>query len=95
MFLSQGPTYDRTDEQLCSADGAVIRVRQLLIKAAKEFKVLSQKVPTQDGKGYTMDHTAGAVVLDPQGRVRLFVSYGLGLDLLLADVKLLLSDPQG
>lgn len=37
MFISQGPIYDRTDEQLCAADGAVIRVRQLLIKAAKEF----------------------------------------------------------
>ena len=44
MFLSQGPTYDRTDEQLCSADGAVIRVRQLLIKAAKEF--MEGKAPT-------------------------------------------------
>jgi phthalate 4,5-dioxygenase oxygenase subunit len=44
MFLSQGPTYDRTDEQLCSADGAVIRVRQLLIKAAKEF--MAGQAPT-------------------------------------------------
>ncbi|MEZ5649305.1 MAG: Rieske 2Fe-2S domain-containing protein [Burkholderiaceae bacterium] len=37
MFISQGPIYDRSDEQLCSADGAVIRVRQLLLRAAKEF----------------------------------------------------------
>jgi phthalate 4,5-dioxygenase oxygenase subunit len=36
--------YDRTDEQLCSADGAVIRVRQLLLKAAREF--LAGKTPT-------------------------------------------------
>lgn len=44
MFLSQGPIYDRTDEQLCSADGAVIRVRQMLLKAAREF--MEGKAPT-------------------------------------------------
>ena len=33
MFISQGPIYDRTQEQLCSADGAVLRVRNLLLKA--------------------------------------------------------------
>ncbi|MDO8457537.1 MAG: aromatic ring-hydroxylating dioxygenase subunit alpha [Burkholderiaceae bacterium] len=44
MFMSQGQTYDRSDEQLCSADGAVIRVRQLLLKAAREF--MAGKTPT-------------------------------------------------
>ena len=44
MFLSQGPIYDRTDEQLCSADGAVIRLRQMLLKAAREF--MAGKPPT-------------------------------------------------
>ncbi len=38
MFMSQGPIYDRTDEQLCSADGAVVRVRQLLLRAVREFQ---------------------------------------------------------
>lgn len=44
MFISQGPIYDRTDEQLCSADGAVIRVRQALLRAAREF--IAGKTPT-------------------------------------------------
>ncbi|MBO9512534.1 MAG: aromatic ring-hydroxylating dioxygenase subunit alpha [Variovorax sp.] len=44
MFLSQGPIVDRTDEQLCSADGAVIRVRQMLLKAAREF--MAGQAPT-------------------------------------------------
>lgn len=79
------------DPDFVALRGSVDEITQ----AAKEFKVFFQKVPTQDGKGYTMDHTAGAFVFDPQGRVRLFVRYGLGLDLLLADVKLLLNDPQG
>jgi len=38
MFLSQGPIHDRTSEQLCSADGAVLRVRNLLLKSAREFQ---------------------------------------------------------
>ena len=37
MFISQGPIYDRTDEQLCSADGAVLRVRQQLLRSVREF----------------------------------------------------------
>lgn len=44
MFISQGPIYDRTDEQLCSADGAVVRLRNLLLKSAREFQ--AGKVPT-------------------------------------------------
>ncbi|MDH4375292.1 MAG: Rieske 2Fe-2S domain-containing protein [Ramlibacter sp.] len=44
MFISQGPIYDRTTEQLCSADGAVIRVRQLLMRAAREH--MEGKAPT-------------------------------------------------
>ena len=38
MFISQGPIVDRSDEQLCSADGAVIRVRQALLRAVREFQ---------------------------------------------------------
>jgi phthalate 4,5-dioxygenase oxygenase subunit len=45
MFISQGTIYDRTQEQLCSADGAVMRVRQLLLRAAREF--IEGKTPTQ------------------------------------------------
>jgi protein SCO1/2 len=57
--------------------------------AAREFKVFYQKVPTKTG--YTMDHTAGAFVFDPEGQVRLFVRYGLGVDALTADIKQLLT----
>ncbi len=44
MFLSQGPIADRTDEQLCSADGAVVRVRRALLGAVREF--MDGKTPT-------------------------------------------------
>lgn len=56
----------------------------------RDFKVFYQKVPTKNG-GYTMDHTAGAFVFDPDGQVRLFVRYGMGVDALTADIKQLLA----
>jgi phthalate 4,5-dioxygenase oxygenase subunit len=36
MFISQGRIHDRTDEQLCSADGAVLRVRAQLLRSVRE-----------------------------------------------------------
>ena len=57
--------------------------------AAKEFKVFYQKVPTDNGN-YTIDHTAGAFVFDPSGKVRLFVRYGMPVEDLLADIRQLL-----
>lgn len=63
------------------------------IKAvAKEFKVFYQKVETPSG-GYTIDHTAGSYIFDPQGQVRLFARYGMPLDQLTADVRQLLDLP--
>lgn len=60
--------------------------------AAREFKVFFQKVPTSEGN-YTMDHTAGAYVFDPEGHVRLFVRYGMGVDKVTADLRQLLGKP--
>ncbi|MGE5451257.1 MAG: SCO family protein [Acidobacteriota bacterium] len=57
---------------------------------AKEFKVFFQKVEGRD-EGYTIDHTAGAFIFDPEGHVRLFVRYGLGVDAIAADIKALLA----
>jgi protein SCO1/2 len=58
---------------------------------AKDFKVFFQKVPGREPGSYTMDHTAGAFVFDPQGRVRLFVRYGQPVEAWLSDIKQLLA----
>jgi protein SCO1/2 len=60
-------------------------------KVAKEFKVFYQKVPGKTPGSYTMDHTAGSYVFDPQGNIRLFVRNGEGTQPLVHDLKLLLS----
>jgi protein SCO1/2 len=57
---------------------------------AKEFKVFYAKVPGREDNSYTVDHTAGAYVFDPQGRPRLFEQYGSGAKALAEDVKQLL-----
>ena len=59
--------------------------------AAKEFKVFFAKSPGKTEGSYTMDHTAGTFVFDPQGRVRLFVKQDGGADALASDIKQLLA----
>jgi protein SCO1/2 len=58
-------------------------------RTAKEFKVLYQKVPGTAGT-YTMDHSAGTYIFDPQGRLRLYVSNGQGSDVFAHDLRELL-----
>jgi protein SCO1/2 len=59
-------------------------------KTAKEFRVFYQKQPGTTPSTYTVDHTAGSYVFDPQGRVRLFVRHGDGGANLVADLRTLL-----
>ena len=61
------------------------------VAAAKEFKVFFEKVPGTTNDSYTIDHTAGSFVFDPQGKVRLFERYGDASDALGADLKALLA----
>jgi len=58
---------------------------------AKEFKVFYTKQAAGGAGGYTLDHTAGSYVFDPQGRLRLYVRHGAAAADIAADIKLLLS----
>jgi protein SCO1 len=60
-------------------------------EAAKAFKVFYAKVPGKSEGSYTMDHTAGSYVFDPQGRVRLFIRQGGGAEAMAHDIRLLLA----
>jgi protein SCO1/2 len=42
-------------------------------RAAKEFKIFYEKRPGGSPGAYTLDHSGQSYVLDPQGRLRLFV----------------------
>ena len=59
-------------------------------RTAKEFKVIYQKVPGATAGTYTMDHSAGTYVFDPQGRLRLYVTNGQAPDVFVHDLRELL-----
>jgi protein SCO1/2 len=61
------------------------------LAAAKHFKVFYAKVPGKTDTSYTIDHTAGSYLFDPQGRVRLFTRHGTGPEALVHDLKILLA----
>jgi len=96
VFITIDPERDTAPvlkEYLHAMDPGFVGLRGSLEEtnaASREFKVFYQKVPTKDGKSYTMDHTAGGFLFDPQGQVRLFARYGLPVDALTADIKKLL-----
>ena len=57
---------------------------------AKDFKVFYRVAAGKTAESYSVDHTAASLVFDPQGRLRLFVNYGLGADKIAPDIKKLL-----
>ena len=59
-------------------------------RTAKEFKILYQKQPGKTPGSYTMDHSAGTFIFDPQGRLRVYVGYGQGADVFAHDIRELL-----
>ena len=69
---------------------ALIPTPEQLAATAKDFKVYYKRVEGKTPTSYTMDHSAGSYLYDPQGRLRLYNRYGSGAPALAADVKLLL-----
>ncbi|NMM76598.1 SCO family protein [Acidovorax sp. SRB_14] len=59
---------------------------------AKDFKIYYKKVDGKTPTSYTMDHSAGSYVYDPQGRLRVYHRYGSGTQALAADVRALLHE---
>ncbi|MGH8637828.1 MAG: SCO family protein [Burkholderiales bacterium] len=61
-----------------------------IARTAKEFKVVYQKQPGKTPDTYTVDHSSGTFVFDPEGRVRLFVRHDQPVEDLVHDIRLLL-----
>lgn len=61
-----------------------------LAAVASHFKIYYKKVDGSKPGTYSMDHTAGTFVFDPQGRIRLYGRYGIGAQPLAQDIQLLL-----
>jgi protein SCO1 len=61
-------------------------------KTAKDFKIVHAIREGQTPESYTVDHTAATLILDTQGRLRLFHPYGLEAKLVAEDFKTLLKE---
>ncbi len=69
---------------------ALIPTPEQLPAVAKDFKVYYKKVDGKTPTSYSMDHSASSFVYDPQGRLRLYERYGVGVPEMVSDVKALL-----
>jgi protein SCO1/2 len=58
---------------------------------AREFKVFYQKVDGPTPTSYTMDHSAGSYVFDPEGHLRVFLRNEATAQSIAHDLKILLS----
>lgn len=96
LFVSLDPERDTPEvlkAYMANFDPGFLALRPDLDKlpqVAKDFKIFYKKVDGKTPGSYTLDHSAGSYVFDPQGRVRLYSRYGSGAPALAADVKLLL-----
>lgn len=61
-------------------------------RVAQEFKIFYEKRPGSTPSAYTVDHSAQSYVIDPQGRLRLFVRHERIAQDLAYDLHVLLKD---
>ncbi len=96
LFVSVDPERDTPallKAYMANFDPSFLALRptpEQLPELAKSFKMYYKKVDGKTPTSYTMDHSAGSYVYDPQGRVRLFTRYGSGTPALVSDLQQLL-----
>ncbi len=96
VFVTIDPERDTPEllkAYMASFDPGFVALRGDLAQTtalAKSYKAFFQKVPGKEPGSYSMDHTAGAWVYDPQGRIRLFVRYGQPVEAWASDLRQLL-----
>lgn len=74
------------DERFLGLYGSVDEIARV----AQEFRVFYRKSGDLQGH-YTVDHSAGTYLFDPQGRLRLYARYGLDAASIAADIRSLLA----
>lgn len=96
IFISVDPERDTPlllEAYMRNFDQTFLAMRpssEQLSGVARDFKIYYKKVEGSKPGIYSMDHTAGTFVFDPQGRIRLYAKYGSGAQPLAQDIQLLL-----
>lgn len=97
VFISLDPERDTPEvlkAYMGNFDPSFLALRptlEQLPELARHFKIFYKKNEGKTAGSYTLDHSAGSYVFDPQGRVRLYTRQGSGAAALTADLKLLLA----
>lgn len=96
IFVSVDPERDTPEvlkAYMANFDPGFLALRPTpaqLPDVAKAFKIFYKKVEGPTPTSYTMEHSAGSYVFDPQGRVRLYTRPAIGAQGLADDIALLL-----
>ena len=96
VFISVDPERDTPEilkAYMGNFDPTFLALRptmEQLPAVAKDFKIYYKKVVGKTPTSYSMDHSAGNYIYDPQGRLRLYNRYGSGAEGLTHDIRLLL-----
>lgn len=97
LFISLDPERDTPEvlkAYMGNFDPGFLALRptlEQLPEVTRHFKIFYKKNEGKTPGSYTLDHSAGSYVFDPQGRVRLYTRQGTGAAALADDVKLLLA----
>ena len=96
LMISVDPERDspeRLDQYMDSFDPSFIGLsgdEQSVFEVTTQFGILTQKVESGSSSGYTVDHNTTLIVLDPEGRQRLFLPYSLTVEQVVNDLDNLL-----
>lgn len=101
VFVSLDPTRDTPEVLRAYAEAfdpemvALTGSQEQISAVAKDFKVFFKKVEGKQPGSYTLDHSAGLYMYDPQGQLRVYQRYGQGPQALAKDAKALLDEAAG
>ena len=79
------PSFNPTFLGLYADEAATIQI-------AKDFHIFFQKQEGKNSKQYAIDHTAGNYIYDRDGKLRLFMNYGQDTEIIVHDLKLLVTN---
>lgn len=65
---------------------------EAVAKVASDFKIFVREQPGKTPESYTVDHTAGLLVFDGKGRLRLFMNYGMPPEDMARDFQRLMKE---
>ena len=96
IFITVDPQRDTAEllgRYVTAFDPSFLGLRgdaQATERTAREFKVLVSRHAGTKPDNYSVDHSTGIYLFDPEGRLRVYLSHSQGADVLAHDVRELL-----